>query len=169
MKKILVVLTLFLAGWPALAGAGTLGLQVGSDATGVSSSYSAAELFWHTPVGSPVQILGIALQPRFHCGLGAVRSGDDNGGWLAAGGSLVYRSPDLPLELEAGFRPAWFPDYRYNSDDFGGPIQFASHIGAVLSLPPFALSYRFQHLSNADLYHSNPGLDLHLFGISASY
>ena len=47
-----------------------------------------------------------------------------------------------------------------------GPIQFTSYIGLSYTLPQrVSIGYRFQHMSNASIYSSNPGVNLHMLKI----
>lgn len=168
-KWLLAVLCAALLGLPAAAMAAELGVRGGTDATGSTRNYSAAELYLLYPLPWQWDAAGGSLRPRLDGGVTWIESGGDHGGWLAAGADLVYTTGGLPFELEAGFRPAWLVESEYGREDFGGSIQFISHVGATLRFSPFALSYRFQHLSNAGIYGENPGLNLHLFGIGASF
>jgi hypothetical protein len=168
-KWFTVVLCTLLLGVPTATLAAELGVRGGTDATGSARNYTAAELYLLYPLSWHWDAIGGTLRPRLDGGVTWIRSDTDYGGWLAAGADLVYAVSWLPLELEAGFRPAWLSDAKYGQEDFGGAMQFISHIGATLRLSPFALSYRFQHLSNAGIYGENPGLNLHLFGVGASF
>lgn len=146
-----------------------LGLRGGTDATSVHQSYNAGELYLLRALPWQAEIAGGQLGSRLDCGLGWVEAAGDNGGWLAVGADLVYASRALPVELEVGFRPALFPDYDYGRDEFGGILQFSSHVGVTVLLSPVTIGYRFQHLSNGGIYDENPGLDLHLLGIGARF
>ncbi len=153
----------------AVAAEWELGLRGGTDATRAHQSYNAAELYLLYPLSWQAEVPGGQLRSRLDCGAGWIEAAGDNGGWLAAGADLVYALDALPLEIEAGFRPAWFPDSDFARDDFGGPLLFASHAGVAIRLAPVTLSYRFQHLSNGGLDDENPGLDLHLFGCGVRF
>jgi hypothetical protein len=166
-----VLIALLLAG-PALAAESPqweLGLRGGTDATSVHQSYNAGELYLFHPLPWQAGVPGGHLRTRLDCGAGWVEAAGDNGGWLAAGADLVYALTALPLELEAGFRPAWFPDSDFSRDDLGGPLLFSSHAGVTVNLSPVTISYRFQHLSNGGLVDDNPGLDLHLLGCGVRF
>jgi len=153
----------------AVAAEWELGLRGGTDATSVRENYRAAEVYLLYPLSWQAEVAGGKLRPRLDCGIGWIEAVGDNGGWLAAGADLVYALDALPLELEVGFRPTWLSNDDYGRDDFGGPLQFASHAGVALRLEPVTLSYRFQHLSNANIYEDNAGLDLHLFGCGVRF
>ncbi len=146
-----------------------LGLRGGMEATGTLEQYDAGEIYllrtlpWHN------ELAGGVLTARFDLGLGYLESDHDGGCWLAGGADLVYSLAGGLIDLEAGFRPTWLMDHIYGSDDFGGDLQFTSHGGIALYLDPVAISYRYQHISNASIYKDNDGLDLHLFGIGARF
>lgn len=72
-------------------------------------------------------------------------------------------------EIEAGWRPTLLSDHKFGQDDLGGPIQFSTHIGTSLSLNPMTINYRYQHISNAELYDTNPGIDLHMIGVGVRF
>jgi len=166
-----LLLLLWLTGTALAAESPTweLGLRGGTDATGAIHSYNVAELYLLYPLPWQTEVGGGALRSRLDCGIAWLEAVGDSGGWLAVGADLVYALHTLPIELEIGFRPVWFPDDHFGRDDFGGPAQFASHAGIAVSLSPVVVSYRYQHLSNGGLYDENSGLDLHLFGIGARF
>ena len=71
------------------------------------------------------------------------------------------------MSLEGGVSPTFLSQYEFGSRDFGTDIQFTSHIGLNWDFAPhWRLGYRFQHMSNAGLASKNPGLNMHLFGVS---
>lgn len=145
-----------------------VGLRGGFDVgrNSVDEDYDAVELYFlrGLPWGSRL-IRNATLSTRFDLGATYLEGGDDEGAMLAAGVDLVLSSPNGSLQLEAGFRPTWMFDHEYGDDDFGGGMQFTSHAGLTLYWQPVALSYRFQHTSNAGIYDENPGLELHMFGL----
>jgi hypothetical protein len=55
----------------------------------------------------------------------------------------------------------------FGAKDFGVPFQFTSHVGLNWDVTShWRLGYRFQHMSNAGLDAHNPGLNMHMFGLS---
>lgn len=169
MKRSLCCLALLLVPGLAIAAEAPLwevGVRGGYDATGVTESYSAGELALMRQLPWGWDVAGGKLTTRLDAGAGYLEAAGDHGGWLAVGGDLVYRHGNCPLELEAGWRPAWLFDDTYGADDFGGSLQFISHVGVALHLRGLVFSYRFQHMSNAGLEDPNPGLDLHMFGVA---
>jgi hypothetical protein len=145
------------------------GLRGGMEATGSEEQYRAGEVYLLRDLPWRGSLAGGMLAARLDLGAGYLEADNDCGGWLAAGADLVWQIVDGMVEVEAGFRPAWLIDHAYGGDDFGGGLQFSSHGGIALRLPPFVISYRYQHLSNAGIYEGNDGLDLHLFGVGAKF
>jgi lipid A 3-O-deacylase len=102
---------------------------------------------------------------------------DLSAGWLGAGSiqaalgtlgpSLVLHRAAFPVSLEASISPTLLSTGHFESKNFGTPFQFATHTGLNWDFAPhLRLGYRFQHMSNAGLSSHNPGLNLHLFGLS---
>lgn len=102
---------------------------------------------------------------------------DFSAGWLSdshtdsavgtLGPSLVLSREQLPITLEVGVSPTLISESKFATKDFGEAFQFTSHIGLNFELPwHLAINYRFQHMSNAGIGNSNPGLNLHVFGLS---
>ncbi len=102
---------------------------------------------------------------------------DFSAGWLAdpghnaaigtAGPTLIFGRAGLPVTFEAGSSPTLMSRYEFGTKNFGSTWQFTSHLGANVDLGErVRLGYRLQHMSNAGLDGHNPGLNLHLFGLS---
>jgi hypothetical protein len=158
---------------PAWSNAGTatdmeIGLRGGADDSGhnLEERYVAAEIYflkqlpWGTRIGEQT-----TLTTRFDMGVTYLEARDDEGMMLAAGADLVLGLWNGATEFEIGFRPTWMPDNEYGKDDYGGGIQFTSHVGLAINWQQISLNYRFQHTSNGGRYDENPGLNLHLVGL----
>lgn len=173
MKSYLLVALLFLFLPTSTWSLGTtmeLGVRGGIDSTTRHENYTAGELYylldlpWQKQLGS-----NITLSTRLDSGVGYLHTNSQDSGWLAVGGDVVFSLLDDVWELEGGFRPTWLFRHEIGEDDFGGPVQFSSHVGTTLNFGQFSLSYRYQHISNSDLYNENPGLDLHLIGLGLRF
>lgn len=169
---LLLVLLLFVlpaVSW-AKASSAEFGVRGGSDATSVAENYAAGEVYFLQDLPWQKELRpGMRMHARLDMGGGYLSAASERGGWLAVGGNLVLTLPGGRWALDGGLRPAWLFRDKFGKDDYGGPVQFASHVGVTLHLGQFALSYRFQHLSNANLYDKNSGLDLHLFGLGMRF
>jgi hypothetical protein len=145
-----------------------IGMRGGADDSGhnLEESYVAAEIYflkqlpWGARIGDQT-----TLTTRFDMGVIYLESRDDESGMLAVGADLVLGLWDDAMEFEIGFRPTWMPDQEYGKDDYGGWLQFTSHVGLAINWQPMVLNYRFQHTSNGSMYDANPGLNLHMVGM----
>lgn len=82
---------------------------------------------------------------------------------ISTGPMVTLQTPWKRVALMAAVRPAFLEDHVFGKENLGGEIQFTEEIGVNLALTKyFSIGYRFQHLSNAHLYESNPGLDFHV-------
>lgn len=147
-----------------------LGLRGGTDAKSLNESFTVAEIYflknlpWHKELSTSTRVY-----TRLDAGVGFIGSNDEEGGWLALGGDIVLSLADGLWELEAGFRPTFMTEHKYDDVDFGGPLHFSSHAGVNLNLGKVALGYRYMHTSNAGIYGDNPGLDLNLLGMGVRF
>jgi hypothetical protein len=105
------------------------------------------------------------LSTRFDLGAIYIDAADEKSGMLAAGADLVLGLWNGGIEFEVGFRPTWLFDPTYGDDDFGGGLQFTSHVGLAFNWRQIVLNYRLQHTSNAGVYDNNPGLNLQMVGL----
>ncbi|MBU5611975.1 acyloxyacyl hydrolase [Geomonas azotofigens] len=98
---------------------------------------------------------------------GSLSSGKDCGFVGSFGPAFDLGNPEF-VELDLGVSIAILSRDRFGGRDYNGIQQFISHAGVIYHFTPaFALSYRFQHMSNAGLNGQiNPGLNMHLFGIN---
>lgn len=142
------------------------GLRGGFNAQDPKENYTVGEIYFtYGSPWRPFADVGNNLSLWFEIAAAHFEAAGDDGQYLAVGGTLIYAPDGGPLELEIGWRPTWLPDYRFSKDDFGGQLQFTSHIGFGLAWQPVRVGYRYQHTSNASIYEENPGLDLHMFGV----
>ena len=173
MKRYLVVALLVLlcttASWSAAATM-EVGVRGGKDTTTAHEDIAAREVYylqslpWQKEFGPRTN-----LYTRLDAGLCYLRANPQSGGWLAVGADVVLSMMGGAWELEGGVRPTWLFESELGGEDFGGPVQLSSHVGTTLSLGQVALSYRFQHISNASIYNCNPGINLHLIGLGIRF
>jgi hypothetical protein len=149
-----------------------IGVRGGADDSGhnLEENYVAAEIYllkqlpWSTSIND-----FISLSSRLDIGITLLEAADEEGCMMAIGADLVFGLWDGNAEFEIGFRPTWMPDTEYGKDDYGGEIQFTSHVGFAINWHPVILNYRYQHTSNGSFYDSNPGLNLHMVGLGYQF
>jgi hypothetical protein len=146
----------------------SVGARGGLSANGGRDEFHQAEFFanWNLPWGWD---LGKEwhLQSRMDLSAGWLGDSSQNALVATLGPTLVLDRARWPVSVEGGFSPTYISGYTFESKDLGTHIQFTSHVGLNWDFAAhWRLSYRFQHMSNADLATENPGLNMHLFGLS---
>ena len=105
------------------------------------------------------------LQPRFQLTAGYLQNSDD--AFIASLGlALIFTYGEFPVGLDLGISPTYIGRDNFEGKKLGFPFEFTSHIGFEWKIHRhWELSYRAEHMSNLHLGRSNPGLNMHLFGI----
>ncbi|HLH52416.1 MAG TPA: acyloxyacyl hydrolase [Verrucomicrobiae bacterium] len=144
------------------------GVRFGFDPSGAARNFYQGEVFaqwdlpWSWDLGS-----SWTLQSKLEASAGCVGESGSEAGIATFGPSLLLGRLNLPISLEGGVNPTLMTRSRFDSKDFGIPFQFTSHIGLNYDVSSrIRVSYRFQHMSNASLSSHNPGLNLHVLGLS---
>jgi hypothetical protein len=107
------------------------------------------------------------LQTGLDASAGALGQGGREAAMFSAGPTLTLKRDKLPLSLALGVSPTVLTRTEFVSKDLGFPFQFASSGGLNLDLGAhIRLTYRFQHMSNGHIATPNPGLNLHVLGVS---
>jgi len=107
------------------------------------------------------------LQTGLDATAGVLAQGGRQAAVFGTGPTLTLKRDRLPLSFAFGVSPTVLTRTQFISKDLGFPLQFASSGGLNLDLGAhIRVSYRFQHMSNADIAHPNPGLNLHVLGVS---
>ena len=155
----------------ARAGAFSLesaGARGGFSANKSGKDFNQAEAFLNANLPwSPDLGRNWDLQTRLDLSIGWLGDRVANAAISTLGPTLLLKQEGLPLSLEGGLSPTLLSQHDFETKDFGVKIQFTTHVGINWDfLGRFRLSYRFQHMSNARLSHHNPGLNLHMFGVS---
>lgn len=167
---ILLFLSFF---WPQLGNANetdwiAVGLRAGLSTTDGSEDFKQYELF--ATYGLPWSwelTPGWFLSTRINLSAGALRGGGDTGFIGSAGPSITLSMVQDRIFLDGGISAALLSEHKFGQENFGGPIQFISHVGISFKLGAnLGVGYRFQHMSNASIYDRNPGLELHMFELS---
>ncbi len=77
---------------------------------------------------------------------------------------------DFPVSLVLSSGPSLYSEDTFDTYDIGGNFQFTSSVGLNWEFDDaWAIGYRFQHTSNADIDDPNPGLDMHTVNIAYTF
>jgi hypothetical protein len=150
----------------AAAGPGAAGvlLSTDRDPRGWAREFRQREAYLAWPLGGRDLGGGWRLGAGLQAGGGTVEV-NGRGTWLLSLGPLVtLQTPGDRFRLHGGVRPTYWDDRHLGILNVGSYLQFTSHAGIALRLGRgLWVGYRIQHVSNADLDRSNPGLNLNTF------
>ncbi len=125
-------------------------------------AFANLELPWDWHLGG-----GWNVVPELELTAGVLKGGGESGFVTSLGPSLTLRGLEDRLELDIGSSPTFLGRRRFGEQHFGEYIQFTSHASINFEvIRNLYVGYRFQHMSNASISDINPGLDLHMFGLS---
>ena len=145
-----------------------MGFRAGLSATDGNEDFEQYEMFG--VYGLPwswVLTPGWSLSTTINLSAGALRGGGDTGFIGSTGPSITLSMVQDRIFLDGGISGALLSEHKFGKENFGGPIQFISHVGLHFKLSAhLSLGYRFQHMSNASIYNRNPGLELHMLELS---
>lgn len=145
-------------GWVAV------GFRAGLSATDGNEDFEQYELF--ATYGLPWS-WGLTdtsfVSARICLSAGALRGRGKTGLIGSAGPTIALSMFNGVIFLDGGVSAALLSEHQFGQENFGGPIQFVSHVGIGFKLGGnLRVGYRFQHMSNASIYNRNPGLELHV-------
>lgn len=148
-----------------------LGMRAGSSFEKDAGDFQQVEVFGGTYLpwlwGSKTNF---NVKPRIEGSAGCL---DDRGeaGFIGTLGPVFeLRKGKFPVSLEAGVSLTALSRYNFEDRDLGGRFQFTDHAGLNFHITKkVTLGWRFQHMSNAHIYHSNPGLNQQMLSASFSF
>jgi hypothetical protein len=72
------------------------------------------------------------------------------------------------VSIDVGTGPAFFSNYKFGGQDFGGPVQIVGTVGAGFNfIPGFFTEYRLQHFSDVGAWGPyKAGVNIHLLEIN---
>lgn len=109
---------------------------------------------------------GWHLQTRLDLTAGWINGRGEDAVVGTLGPSLELSWDQIPLTLDAGSRPTLLSREQFGNTDFGTVFQFTTHAGLTWKTGKhLSIGCRFQHMSNANIGPSNPGLNLYLIGV----
>lgn len=114
---------------------------------------------------------GWGIGTRFLASAGALKAAGDTGfiSTLVPGIALGREDGKLNLVLGGGF--AVLSDYRFGTQDLGGPFQLTVLMGLnAVVYRDIGIGYWFQHISDGTIYGGGSrGFDLHMFELTYHY
>jgi hypothetical protein len=167
------VLFVFLATTPQLARAGDFRIESAGARFGFASetgdidfhqleAFLDCDLPWGWDLGRKFW-----LQAKLDTSAGALGDSARAAAVLTAGPVAALTYDQFPVWLEAGISPTFISRHEFTDRNLGSLYQFTSHVGLNVDLGShFRVSYRAQHMSNGGFAHPNPGLNMHVFGVS---
>jgi hypothetical protein len=107
---------------------------------------------------------GWIVESRLNASAGVLDGGGDSAAIVSVGPGLAWINPGRQFTVEAGISPTLMTRHEFGDADFGGPFRFTSLNSRIGKQTTAAV--RIQHMSNAGIYDSNPGLDQVMLGIN---
>lgn len=117
---------------------------------------------------------GWGLSTQLNTSAGALVGGDETGFIGSVGTGLAFNRPGNGIALEAGVSLDLLDKDHFGRQDFGSILLWGASMGLSYRFTGgLGVGYRIQHLSNNRILYSNstpnPGVDMHLFGISWNF
>ena len=144
------------------------GARFGAGASSSNRDFHQAEAYvdwnlpWQWDLGKKW-----ALESRLDLSAGWLGNSRANAALATLGPLLAVGREGFPISVEGGAGVTVLSRSDFDTKDFGDPAQFTSHIGFYWDIAKhWRANYRFQHMSNAGISQSNPGINLHVLAFS---
>ncbi|WP_373501212.1 acyloxyacyl hydrolase [Desulfococcus sp.] len=113
---------------------------------------------------------GWTLTPALVCAVSLLHAADDTGIMAGFGPQLELTFPWDRLTAFATVRPSGLTEHEYGREDLGGWFTLATDVGARIDLGSrIMVGYAWEHISNANLYDNNPGLNFHVIELGLKF
>jgi hypothetical protein len=113
---------------------------------------------------------GFNLKLRVDASAGCLIDRGEEGFIGSLGPALELHEGNFPVSIEGGVSLTGLSQSNFQDRDLGGWFQFTDHIGLNFRITKHVtLGWRFQHISNAGIYSSNPGLNQMMLSTSYSF
>lgn len=117
---------------------------------------------------------GWGVTPHVNFTLGALNGGGETAFIGSVGTALVLNKREPGFSTDLGINANLLDRRQIASIDFGSILQFGAYLGIHYSFKNgLKFGYRLMHISNGHILYAdctpNPGLDMHMFGISYVY
>lgn len=168
---LLLGFVLWTTGAATAAHAVEVGLQAGRNITHNDENFDQYEIAANWPLPWKWRWGGwIQVETRLNTTAGVLEGEGETAALGTVGPAFVFGSGNGRLEVIAGSSLTAISRHKFDEEDFGGVLQFTHHVGARYRFTErFRAGVRVQHMSNADIYDDNPGLDLGMVTISYEF
>lgn len=111
---------------------------------------------------------GWGVSTRLVLSGGALTGADETNAIATVVPVVAFGRQDERFSIDMGGGGALLSDYKFGTQNFGGPFQLVWTFGMNLGLfGPVGVGYHFQHYSDATIYGSDArGVDLHMFELA---
>lgn len=148
------------------------GVRMGIQATPKHETFHQYEVF--AVYGLPWEWRGASgwgVVPQLNTSLGVLEGGIDTGFVGSVGTALVLDKKGCGFSTDVGINANVLDRRQFGRQDFGSILQFGAYFGVNYCFNNgIKIGYHLQHISNGHLLYAdenpNPGLDMHLIGIS---
>jgi hypothetical protein len=179
MRYILIVLLVSLIG--GLAPVSALSAESGWNEAGVRMGFqvSSKHVYFHQYEAFAVYGLpwdwrsasGWGVTPQANASLGVLDGSGETGLIGSVGTALVLNAKASGFTTDLGINFNFLDRRQFGRQDFGSILQFGAYLGINYRFDNgIKIGYRLQHISNGHIVYAedtpNPGLDMHMFGIS---
>ncbi len=112
----------------------------------------------------------VELDLEMEASVGVLDGNGETAGLLHLGFAAFVEIDDFPLRLVLSTGPTFLTEEEYDDFDLGGHLQFTSAAGFDWEVvDDWTVGYRYQHISNAGLDDSNPGLNMHVLAVAHDF
>lgn len=109
---------------------------------------------------------GWDIRFRLNAAAGALRAAGDTGFITELTPGIAFSNASWRLTFDFGTGWAYLSKYEFGRQNIGGPFQIIGHGGITYHLPwNVSVGWRFHHMSDATIYGSNRGVDLHMLEV----
>jgi hypothetical protein len=173
----MILISFIVSLFPALS----LSAESGWNETGVKVGFQVSSRFKYFRQYEAFAVYGLpwdwrgssgwGLAPNANISLGILNGGAQNEFISSLGTAIVFNKPGPGFSTDLGINANILNRRRFAGQDFGSLLQFGAYLGVNYRLENgVKIGYRLQHISNGHIFYPNgtpnPGLDLHMAGIS---
>lgn len=163
------------SGYAAEPGWNEAGVRMGIQATPKHETFHQYEAF--AAYGLPWDWRGSSgwgVSPQLNGSVGVLSGGDDTGFIGSVGTALVLDKGRYGFSTDLGINVNVLDRRQFGRQDFGSVVQFGAYLGVNYCFRTgLKIGYHIQHISNGHILYAqdtpNPGLDMHLIGISYAF